>query len=346
MEGLIFSTILITRLKFGNRLCYINSDMDLFKRQCTSLLLAALAIVAVSAMLAGSYYFYQEEYKLLTSKVSSLENQVVALSQALQESSTVSEANKQQLQELSNRRDVISRSQDDLLTTTVAKAAPAVVSIVISKDVPLLEVHYENPFGNDPFFRDFGIRVPTYRHVGTQKQQVGAGTGFIIRSDGYILTNRHVVSDTDAEYTALLSSGEQKTAKVIYRDDTYDLAILKIEGGDHPALSFGSSSLLRLGQTVTAIGNALGEYNNSVSVGIISGLNRTIQARDDRGRVETLENVIQTDAAINRGNSGGPLLDLEGQVIGVNVAMDRYANDIAFAIPIDAVKPIISRILP
>lgn len=320
--------------------------MDLFKRQFTSLLLVILAIAAVSAVGVGGYYFYQKEHTLLTSKISSLESQVAALSQALQESSTVSEANKQQLQEISNRRDVISRSQDDLLTTAVAKAAPAVVSVVISKDVPLLEVHYENPFGNDPFFRDFGIRVPTYRQVGTQKQQVGAGTGFIIRSDGYIISNRHVVDDTEAEYTALLSSGEQKTARVIYRDDTYDLAILKIDGGGHPALSLGNSSSLQLGQTVTAIGNALGEYNNSVSVGIISGLNRTIQARDDRGRVEKLENVIQTDAAINRGNSGGPLLNLSGQVIGVNVAMDRYANDIAFAIPIDTVKPIISRVLP
>jgi len=320
--------------------------MKLFKGQFRSLLLVILAIAAVSAVGAGGYYFYQKEHTLLISKVSSLESQVAALSQALQESSTVSEANKQQLQEISNRHDVISRSQDDLLTAAVAKAAPAVVSIVISKDVPLLEVHYENPFGNDPFFGDFGIRVPTYRQVGTQKQQVGAGTGFIIRSDGYILSNRHVVDDTEAEYTALLSSGEQKPARVIYRDDTYDLAILKIDGNNHPALSLGNSSLLQLGQTVTAIGNALGEYNNSVSVGIISGLNRTIQAQDDRGRVETLENVIQTDAAINRGNSGGPLLNLSGQVIGVNVAMDRYANDIAFAIPIDTVKPIINRILP
>jgi len=320
--------------------------MGLFKRQFTPLLLATLAITTVIAVGVGFYYFYHKEHILLTSKISSLESQVTALSQALQESSMVSETSKQQIQEISNRRDVISRSQDDLLTAAVAKAAPAVVSIVISKDVPLLEVQYENPFGNDPFFRDFGIRVPIYRQVGTKKQQVGAGTGFIIHSDGYILSNSHVVNDIKAEYTALLSSGEQKTARVIYRDNSYDIAILKIDGSRYHVLSLGNSSSLQLGQTVTAIGNALGEYNNSVSVGIISGLNRTIQARDNHGNVETLKNLIQTDAAINRGNSGGPLLNLSGQAIGVNVAMDQYANDIGFAIPIDVVKPIINRIIP
>jgi serine protease Do len=102
---------------------------------------------------------------------------------------------------------------------------------------------------------------------------------------------------------------------------------------------------LKLGQTVAAIGNALGEYNNSVSVGIISGLDRTIQAQDDRGRVETLSGVIQTDAAINRGNSGGPLLDLSGNAVGVSVAMERGASNIAFAIPVNTIKPIISRVL-
>lgn len=302
-----------------------------------------LALIVAVGFVA---YQFNQDYRQMTAKVASLENQVALLSQALGESNLVSEENKQQLQELSNRREVISQSQDDLLTSAVAKAAPAVVSIVVSKDIPLLEVQYVNPFGNDPNFRNFGFSVPTYRQVGTQKQQVGAGTGFIVRPNGYIITNRHVVNDTEAEYTALLSSGEQKSARVVYRDDTFDLAVLKMEGSGYSALKLSNSSSVKLGQTVVAIGNALGEYSNSVSVGIISGLDRTIQAQDDLGRIETLEGVIQTDAAINRGNSGGPLLDLNGRVIGVNVAMSRAANDIAFAIPIDAVKSIINQVLP
>ncbi len=220
------------------------------------------------------------------------------------------------------------------------------MSIVISKDIPLLDIEYVNPFGDDPRYRNFGFRVPTYRQIGTKTEQVGAGTGFIVREDGYIITNRHVVSDTEATYTALLSTGEQAEASVVYRDPEHDLAILKIGGIEHPTLPLADDTPLELGQTVTAIGNALGEYSNSVSVGIISGLDRTIQARTDDGRIETLSGVIQTDAAINRGNSGGPLLNLQGQVVGVNVAVDRYANDIAFAIPSSVVNTILRSILP
>nr|AQQ74986.1 hypothetical protein [uncultured bacterium] len=271
---------------------------------------------------------------------------MAAIAAALQTSSTVSEENKLQLQEIANRGGVIARSQEDLLTSAVEKASSAVVSIVISRDVALLEVQYVNPFGDDPYFRNVGYRVPVFRQVGTRPQQVGAGTGFLIRSDGYILTNRHVVDDEQADYTALLSNGEKKTARVIYRDDTHDIAILKIDGNGYSAIPLGNSSTLKLGQTVAAIGNALGEYNNSVSVGIISGLNRTVEAKDERGRVEVLEGVIQTDAAINRGNSGGPLLDLSGNAVAVNVAVDRGGSNIAFAIPIDTVKSIIERVLP
>ncbi|PIQ67000.1 MAG: hypothetical protein COV95_01100 [Candidatus Zambryskibacteria bacterium CG11_big_fil_rev_8_21_14_0_20_40_24] len=303
-----------------------------------------LTALLILDLIVLAFYQYKEN-KTLTTRLFSVENQVASLSEVLKDSNTLSEENKQQLQELANRKEVIARSQDDLLTSAVGKASPAVVSIVISKDVPLLEVQYVNPFGNDPFFRDVGIRVPTYRQVGTEKKQVGAGTGFLIRSNGYIITNRHVVDDEKADYVTLLSTGEQKTAQVVYRDDQLDLAIIKISGSGYPTLQFGDSSGLKLGQTVAAIGNALGEYSNSVSVGIISGVNRTIQAQDGQGGVETLNNVLQTDAAINPGNSGGPLLDLTGKTIGVNVAMQRGASNIAFAIPIDAVKSKINNIL-
>ncbi len=231
-------------------------------------------------------------------------------------------------------------NQEELLTAAVAKVAPAVVSIVVSKDVPKLEIEYINPFGDDPFFRDFGIRIPVYRQKGVTEKKVGAGTGFLIRSDGYIVTNRHVVSDVEAKYTVLLSTGEQKAAEVVYRDHQYDIAILRINGKGYPYVRLGDSDKLKLGQTVFAVGNALGEYNNSVSVGIISGLNRTIEASDGR-QIEKITGVIQTDAAINPGNSGGPLVDLSGKVIGVNVATVRGSENIGFAIPVKVVKQIL-----
>lgn len=307
------------------------------------LVILVVLIIAVSGMFD---YLQYRDNSATSKKISSLENQVAALGSALQSSNVISQAAKTQLQETNNRSNVIANSQDISLTSAVAKAAPAVVSVVVSKDVPLLQVQYVNPFGNDPNFRDAGIQVPVFKQVGTKQQEVGAGTGFLVRSDGYIVTNQHVVSDNQAEYTVLLSSGDKKTASVIYRDTAHDIAIIKIDGSGYPTLSLGDSSALELGQTVAAIGNALGEYNNSVSVGIIAGLNRTIEAQDDQGNVETLSGIIQTDAAINRGNSGGPLLDLSGNVVGINVAMDQGGNNIAFAIPANEIKSVINSNLP
>lgn len=233
-------------------------------------------------------------------------------------------------------------SAQGVVTAAVAKATPAVVSIVITKDVPLYRVVYKNPFGNDPFFQDVGIQIPVYEPTGeTQSQKVGAASGFIISSDGYIITNKHVVADDKASYTVLLSNGQQQTAQVIYKDPTNDMAILKISGNNYQTVKFGDSKSLQLGQTVIAIGNALGQYNNSVSMGIISGLNRTIQATGSDGKTETLTGVIQTDAAINPGNSGGPLLDLNGNVVGINVATVQGSNSISFSIPENIVRSII-----
>lgn len=236
------------------------------------------------------------------------------------------------------------------VVSIVEKANPAVVSIVITKNVPILEQYYQkfNPFGDDfwnQFFGDdFGFVIPQLRQKGTQKQEVGGGTGFFISPDGLIVTNKHVVSDNDAEYTVLTNDGKKYDAKVLAKDSMLDIAILKIKGDNFPYLTLGDSSKLKLGQTVIAIGNALGEFRNSVSVGVISGLSRTISASDYSGNVESLDEVIQTDAAINPGNSGGPLLDLNGKVIGVNVAMERGAENIAFALPINALKPVIDSV--
>ena len=276
-----------------------------------------------------------------------------AFQKALSQNQTTLTAMQKQLQTLSasegsdsesiRRLALASESKQGQLTDTVAKATPAVVSIVISENVPQYSVSYVNPFGDDPMFQGFGVQVPVYTQNGSSEQTVGAGSGFIISSDGYILTNKHVVSDSNAQYTVLLASGAQKTATVVYRDPNNDMAIVKISGSGYPTIPLGDSGLLSAGQSVVAIGNALGQFQNTVSVGVISGLNRTIQATDQMtGQEETLSGIIQTDAAINPGNSGGPLLDLNGEAIGINVATAEGGNSIGFALPINSLKSAIS----
>ncbi len=293
-------------------------------------LIAALMLMATAA---GWFVYYVHS---LQARLDTFQNEVATLSENIKQVSS-------DTAELSRRQVIKEKSQDQLLTEAVARVSPAVVSIVISKDVPKLEVQYVNPFGNDPLFKDFNIQVPVYHQVGTEKQKVGAGSGFLVRSNGYIVTNKHVVADVSATYTVLLSDGTQKPAAVVWRDDVHDLAIIRIEGSGLPTVSLGNSSLLKLGQSVFAIGNALGEYSNSVSVGIISGLNRNIQAQSQSG-VETLSGVIQTDAAINPGNSGGPLADLNGNAVGVNVAMVQGSQNIAFSIPVSQVRAALSKL--
>lgn len=216
----------------------------------------------------------------------------------------------------------------------VAKSASAsVVSIIATAEVPKYETTY----------RDFfNFQIPSQVQNGTQEQQIGAGSGFIVSSDGYIITNKHVVEQTDAKYTVILKNAqnvdEKIEATVIARDPNSDIAILKIDKTGLPALNLGDSGSLNVGQTTVAIGYALGQFDNTVSKGIISGLSRSITAGGMESGVEDLENLIQTDAAVNPGNSGGPLLDIEGNVIGVNVAM-ADAQSIGFAIPINEIKP-------
>lgn len=230
------------------------------------------------------------------------------------------------------------RSESRSLQDAVARVTPAVVSIVESHVVPLLEVSYLNPFGNDPSFQGFGVQIPVFRQIGTTSQKVSAGTGFLVRGDGHIITNEHVVENTDATYTVLLANGDQQEATVVWRSSSQDLALLKIAGTGYPSIPLGNSSSLELADPVFAVGNALGEYSNSVSVGVVSGLDRNVQAFNSRGVEETLQEVIQTDAAINLGNSGGPLVNLAGEAVGVNVALVEGSQSIGFAVPIDEVK--------
>ncbi len=206
-------------------------------------------------------------------------------------------------------------SQEEAVIRVVKDVSPAVVTIIISKDLPVFE-------------------------------KIGGGTGFIVSKEGLILTNKHVVLNEDAEYAVFTSDGRKFLAKVLARDPFQDLAIMEIEQEktvndegevitkSFPVINIGNSDQLQSGQTVIAIGNALGEFRNTVSVGVISGLGREITAAGG-GFVEILEDVIQTDAAINRGNSGGPLLNLKGEVIGINTAMASGAQSIGFAIPIN-----------
>jgi serine protease Do len=172
---------------------------------------------------------------------------------------------------------------------------------------------------------------------GRSIQQEGAGTGFIVTNDGYIVTNKHVASSTGDTYTIFLNDGRNFDGKVIATDPANDLAIIKIDATGLRAVDLGDSDQLKVGQAVIAIGNALGEFQNTVTVGVLSAKERQINASGG-GLQESLENLLQTDAAINPGNSGGPLVNLAGQVVGINTAIAGGAQNIGFAIPINSVK--------
>jgi S1-C subfamily serine protease len=166
------------------------------------------------------------------------------------------------------------------------------------------------------------------------------GTGFIVDATGWIITNQHVVSSTTADYKVVTNDGKQYDVTEIARDDANDIAILKIDAKDLTVLPLGDSDSLMVGQDVVAIGTPLGEYSGSVTKGIISGLDRTVAASSSwyGGTSKTYEGVVQTDAAVNPGNSGGPLLNSQGEVIGVNFATTSGADNISFALPINVVK--------
>jgi S1-C subfamily serine protease len=171
----------------------------------------------------------------------------------------------------------------------------------------------------------------------------GIGSGIILTADGYALTNRHVVEGSQS-LTATLADGSEHPASIISVSDTQDLALVKIDATGLKPASIGSSASNQVGQTAIAIGSPLGTYTETVTKGIISALNRTITVRDEQtGRPTTLTGLIQTDAAINQGNSGGPLLDAAGQVVGVNTATASTAEGIGFAIPIQEAQSLIAQ---
>lgn len=230
-------------------------------------------------------------------------------------------------------RQTLSVQEDSASVDVVKLASPAVVSIVISKDYSKI---YGDQAPASPFDNFFGF--PFTQQVPQGKQEIGGGSGFIVSADGMIVTNKHVVDDDQADYTVVMNDGQKYDAKVVAKDPTNDVAVLKIEAKDLPTLSLADSNDVQIGQSVIAIGNALGQYRNTVTKGIISGKSRTITAGDGNGQSETLEDVFQTDAAINPGNSGGPLLDLSGKVVAINTAVNAQGQLIGFAIPANVVK--------
>jgi len=224
--------------------------------------------------------------------------------------------------------------QESVITKVVEESLPSVVTVGITKTASTGDLFEIDPFN---LFAPFK-RVPE----STRKVEQNIGSGFIISSDGLIITNKHVVSDSDASYKILTNDNKKYDITKIYRDPLNDLAILKINTSGLKPLKLGNSNNLKLGQMAIAIGTPLGEFQNTITVGIISGLGRGITAGSPfEGYVEKLDNVIQTDAAINPGNSGGPLLNSSGQVIGINTAIAGDSQNIGFAIPVNIVKDLI-----
>lgn len=231
--------------------------------------------------------------------------------------------------------DMDAKTYDKLAVEAVRKVAPCVVSVIVSKYLP--RIHDINP---GEFFNPF--LFGNVEDGAKQMVKVGGGSGFVVHADGLILTNKHVVVDADAEYAVVMNDGSEHKAKVLSRDPINDIAMLKIDAKGLPHVTLASSEDIELGQTVLAIGNALGLFTNSVSKGIISGLARSISASlggAPGAHMENLRGVIQTDVAINQGNSGGPLINLDGEVVGINTAVIFGAQNIGFAIPIDWAKP-------
>lgn len=213
-------------------------------------------------------------------------------------------------------------------TNTLNNASAAVVQINELKSLPLYRV--VNQQGNN----HQNIRLEP---VGHDWRRVAAGSGFFLTADGYILTNKHVVSDTDATYV-VNTDKEQLPAKVVYRDPDQDLALIKVAGKNYPTMSL-SASRVTVGEPVLALGYPLGYSTDRVSKGSVIALNRKIVTQEPD---ETLTGLIQSDARLLPGDSGGPLLDNEGRVIGINVAIAE-GTEVSFSIPTSVIRAVVKK---
>lgn len=221
-------------------------------------------------------------------------------------------------------------SEESVIIDVYKKSVPSVVTVA-AKDNGTSQIDPNDPFSF--FFNQ--------RRQGNSPEPQNIGSGFVVDTSGIIITNKHVVSDKSLTYTVITNTNKTYTIDKIYRDPLNDVAILKITPKDETLtpLSLGDSDNLQIGQLAIAIGTPLGQFTNTVTTGVISGLGRGITAGSQfQGFVEQLDNVIQTDAAINPGNSGGPLLSSKGEVIGVNTAVSENGQNIGFALPINTVK--------
>jgi serine protease Do len=216
------------------------------------------------------------------------------------------------------------------------KVCPAVITVIVSRDLPKAESFYSFPYAGKEYVMPSGGKGAKWKN---EKTKIGGGSGFIVSENGYVFTSNHVVSDMTADYTVVLDPKHKYPVKVLSRNPINDTAVLKIEGERFPYLEMADSNKIELGEEVVAVGNALGEFTDTLSAGIVSGLSRFITAFGGiENQMQNLRGLIQTDAAINPGNSGGPLINMEGKVIGINTAMIAGAQNIGFAIPINYAK--------
>ncbi len=231
-------------------------------------------------------------------------------------------------------REIVELVEEESATINVVeRVTPAVVSIIVRK--PLGAVR-GSEFGFDEFFSSSSFSEEDAQ----QLVEIGGGTGFIVTADGLLVTNRHVVEDEAATYSAVMNDGKEFPVAIADQDPFFDIAVLQLQGaeGNLPTVNLGDSGRIRIGQTVIAIGNTLSQYRNTVTKGVVSGIDRDVSAYDFAFGEEFIEGAIQTDAAINPGNSGGPLINLFGEVIGVNTAISAEGEGVGFAIPINEVK--------
>ncbi len=223
---------------------------------------------------------------------------------------------------------------------TIKNVMPAVVTIVIKKSLEEVkqDLKAEQASAKKVLDKIDVLSIPKDKIDAHGMVQIDGGSGFIVDTKGIVLTNKHVISDLSAEYTVITNNNEEYKAELLARDPVDDVAILKINPSKKlPTLEFGNSESVNLGQTVLAFGNALGIFQNTVSMGIISGLSRSIVAHTDpKAPAQEMRGLIQIDAAINPGNSGGPLTDMYGRVVGINAAIVSDAENISLAIPINA----------
>lgn len=225
-----------------------------------------------------------------------------------------------QHQGLNNDGNKVTTQEEEDIASVASKVSPSVVSITT-----------KSSGSSSPYF-------------GTQEEE-GAGTGLIVSKDGYIMTNKHVIEGANTVNVIQADGTSYDNVKILGTDPLNDVAFLKVDGVSNlPAVELGDSTTVRVGQKVVAIGNSLGQYQNTVTSGIISGTGRPVSAQSGDS-VENLTDLLQTDAAINPGNSGGPLLNLKGQVIGINTAIVQDAQGIGFAIPINSTKGVLKGVL-